>query len=108
MVKQRPLKGISLTVYAGLPSVYFEGYTMPDEYDADYEEYLDDLMEDDFHLDFQNPGGNSALRRATRDNPRNCACPTCKRPNTLTPHDVALGYQCDACADAQEGGAFFM
>jgi hypothetical protein len=70
----------------------------------DEEEYLDELMEiDDFHIDFQEPGGNSALRRATRDNPRNLPCPTCGQPNRLTPADAALGYQCDACADAQEG-----
>jgi hypothetical protein len=52
---------------------------------------------------FQNPGGNSALRRATRRNPRNLPCPTCKRPNMLTPADKAKGYQCDICANAEEG-----
>lgn len=45
----------------------------------------------------------SALRRATRRNPRNLPCPTCKAPNVLTPADVARGYQCDACADREEG-----
>ena len=54
--------------------------------------------------DFQDPGGASALRRATRRNPRNHPCPTCSEPNRLTPHDVQLGYQCDACADRDEGG----
>ena len=50
---------------------------------------------------FANPG--SALRRATRSNPRTLPCPTCKEPNRLTPKDKALGYQCDACADREEG-----
>ncbi len=60
-------------------------------------------MYDDFDCDFADPGGRSALRRATRDNPRNLPCPTCSRPNVLTPRDVRLGYQCDACADSEEG-----
>lgn len=52
---------------------------------------------------FADPGGRSALRRATRTNPRNLPCPTCGRPNRLTPKDRARGYQCDACADRDEG-----
>lgn len=55
---------------------------------------------------FQDPGGNSALRRATRSNPRNLPCPTCGEPNRLTPADRAKGYQCDACADRDEGGGY--
>jgi hypothetical protein len=50
---------------------------------------------------FARPG--SALRAAGKANPRNLPCPTCKRPNQLTPADVARGYQCDGCADAEEG-----
>lgn len=49
-------------------------------------------------LHFQDPGGRSALRKATKDNPRNRPCPTCGRKNVLTPRDVRLGYQCDICA----------
>jgi hypothetical protein len=45
----------------------------------------------------------SALRSATKKNPRNRPCPTCGKPNKLTPQDEALGYQCDACACAAEG-----
>lgn len=52
---------------------------------------------------FRDPGGNSALRAASKRNPRNRPCPTCKRPNMLTPADVANGYQCDGCADRDEG-----
>ena len=68
-------------------------------YNDDY--YGEDDLEDRIH--FANPGSNSALRAATRDNPRNLPCPTCDRPNQLTPADVAKGYQCDHCADAAEG-----
>ena len=63
-------------------------------------------MEDhDYKIDgvgFARPG--SALRRATRNNPRRNACPTCKAPDVLTDADVRQGYQCDACADRDEGG----
>ena len=57
--------------------------------------------------DFADPGGTSALRRATPSNPRNLACPTCGKPDRLTPADRAQGYQCDPCADqAERGGEF--
>jgi hypothetical protein len=54
--------------------------------------------------EFADPGGKSALRASSKTNPRNLPCPTCKRPNLLTPKDRALGYQCGSCADAAEGG----
>ena len=50
---------------------------------------------------FANPG--SALRSATKTNPRNLPCPNCKEPNVLTRKDVTRGYQCDNCANAEEG-----
>lgn len=53
--------------------------------------------------DFAKPYGRSALRAAAQGNPRNLPCPTCKAPNVLTPADVRRGYQCDGCADAEEG-----
>ena len=65
---------------------------------GDLEEYAD--------LMFEDPGGTSALRRATADNPRNLPCPTCGAPDRLTPKDKALGYQCDRCADRDEKGGF--
>lgn len=68
-----------------------------------YDDYGDDDQDFD-RIDFADPGGNSALRAATRSNPRNLPCPTCERENMLTPADVELGYQCDRCADALEGG----
>jgi hypothetical protein len=59
---------------------------------------------DDPRLEFADPGGGSALRAAGPDNPRDQPCPTCKAEDVLTPRDVALGYQCNACADADERG----
>ena len=55
---------------------------------------------------FADPGGQSALRAATDDNPRNLPCPSCGCADRLTPIDVARGYQCDPCADQAERGGF--
>ena len=72
--------------------------------------YLDDgdYEPDDFDyrdgIDFANPG--SALRASSTTNPRNLPCPTCGEANTLTPADVAKGYQCDTCAARAEGTYF--
>ena len=55
-------------------------------------------------LSFKERGANSALRAATHSNPRNLPCPTCGRENMLTCADVARGYQCDYCANAEERG----
>lgn len=66
-----------------------------------------DWDEGDYQIDgvgFADPGGESALRAETAENPRNLPCPTCHWPNRLTPIDKARGYQCDSCADAQERG----
>ncbi len=61
--------------------------------------------DDDFDLreEFADPSGKSALRKATKRNPRNLPCPTCGKKNKLTPADRACGYQCDECADRAEG-----
>lgn len=58
----------------------------------------------DYGCDFADPGGRSALRAASRSNPRNLPCPNCGAKNRLTPADRALGYQCDSCADKAERG----
>jgi hypothetical protein len=71
--------------------------------DEEDEDYSDDDDRDEEEIQFADPGGRSALRAETEDNPRNLPCPTCERPNMLTPADVALGYQCDRCAYAAEG-----
>lgn len=65
-------------------------------YHGDEEDYEDDM-------DFAEPGGRSALRAASKSNPRNLPCPNCGRENVLTPADRALGYQCNDCADRAEG-----
>lgn len=65
---------------------------------------MDDYEEEaERNLMFADPGGRSALRAASKRNPRNLPCPTCKQPNKLTPADRARGYQCDRCADRDEG-----
>lgn len=69
----------------------------------------DDSYGDDYPIDgvgFQDPGGRSALRRATRNNPRNKPCPECGAKNALTPLDMRAGYCCDRCADRHEGGGY--
>lgn len=55
---------------------------------------------------FAEPGGNSALRRASKSNPRNRPCPTCGDDNVLTPEDVRRHLQCDRCSDRDEGIVF--
>ena len=59
---------------------------------------------DNDDCDFADPGGRSALRASSKRNPRNLPCPNCKSLNRLTRKDRALGYQCDSCADSDEGG----
>ena len=69
-----------------------------------YEDENYEIDENEDNFDFADPGGTSALRAASPSNPRNLPCPTCNYPDRLTPRDRALGYQCDACADALERG----
>jgi len=82
------------------------------EDDRDFDDDCDergDIGDDDEPIDgvgFADPGGKSALRAATRSNPRNLPCPSCGCANRLTPADRARGYQCDACADRAEGGGY--
>ena len=67
-------------------------------------DYYNEFPED--RTMFADPYGKSALRAAKRGNPRNLPCPTCKQPNRLTPADKRRGYQCDTCADRDEGLMF--
>ena len=48
---------------------------------------------------FADPGGKSALRAASKSNPRNLPCPSCGEPNRLTPKDKALGSMKDTAHD---------
>lgn len=75
-----------------------------DDYDDESDRWDDYDEEDDEYGEFADPGGNSALRAETRNNPRNLPCPTCGAENVLTPKDVSLGYQCNRCADRAESG----
>lgn len=70
---------------------------------SDCDEHYDDQYGGIRRSDFADPYGRSALRAASRSNPRNQPCPTCGRKNALTLKDVRLGYQCDRCADRAEG-----
>lgn len=65
-------------------------------------EYGPNAFDGEYEPNFADPGGQSALRAATEDNPRNLPCPTCGEPDKLTPADRARGYQCDSCADEME------
>ena len=69
---------------------------------AEYYAEQDGMLPDGTY--FADPGGESALRAETPDNPRNLPCPTCGGENRLTPADKRLGYQCDECARACELG----
>jgi hypothetical protein len=73
----------------------------------DRDEYTDEEWEERVEM-FADPGGNSALRAASASNPRNLDCPTCGAKNVLTPADARRGYQCNRCADADEGIGFGM
>lgn len=86
--------------------LYDEDDFRDEDFEDDDEEWCEDGDDDALYgrSAFANPGSNSALRAATRSNPRNIECPTCERPNMLTPEDVRRGYQCDYCADMAESG----
>lgn len=80
---------------------YFEEDRLDDHYDLFLERHMDD-----FEDDFADPGGVSALRAATPNNPRIHPCPTCGAPNRLTLKDVFLHYQCNSCAERDERGGW--
>jgi len=76
-------------------------YTSMNYYDDDFD-FDDDPF--DAHDGTRFARSGSALRAATKSNPRKLPCPTCQRPNMLTPADRAKGYQCDICARQAEQG----
>ena len=57
----------------------------------------------DNDLDVADPKGRSNHRRSHRGNMRCLPCPTCRQPNRLTESDRRQGYQCNECADRDEG-----
>ncbi len=86
------------SIYENLLEARDQAIEEQEETDA----WLDSEEPDPYEM-FADPGGRSALRAATPDNPRNQPCPNCGAENVLTPADVVLGYQCNRCADAAEG-----
>ena len=85
-------------------AMYLEGLNSNKEKQMFDDNDFEDNDYDNDYLDFAEPGGNSVLRAATKNNPRNLPCPTCHEENRLTPKDVQLGYQCNGCATQCERG----
>jgi hypothetical protein len=81
-----------------------DGYDFNEDEPYDYDDESD--MDDDTYASRVFANAGSALRAAGPGNPRDLPCPTCKRPNLLTPADRARHYQCDRCADQAEGGGY--
>lgn len=87
-------------------------YCIDCEWEIEVEQYHAGAYDIDYYDDpegywkqeFRDPGGASALRAESDSNPRNLPCPTCGKPDRLTPKDKKLGYQCDECADRLERG----
>lgn len=71
---------------------------------SDMSDYDYEMYENGYYPRFARAG--SALRAASKRNPRNLPCPTCGAANRLTPADRQRGYQCDACADRDERGGY--
>ena len=69
-----------------------------------FSQFSDAYGDDDELVECAEPRGRSALRAATRDNPRTLPCPACGAPNRLTPLDRAKGSRCHACAAQAERG----
>jgi formylmethanofuran dehydrogenase subunit E len=84
-----------------------EGEEMCEGCAEDYDDGERCWEDDEYPIDgvgFADPGGTSALRAETEDNPRNLPCGGCGRENVLTPLDKQAGYVCDVCADQAERG----
>ena len=69
-----------------------DGFESFNDFDDDFEGFEETEP-------FADPGGRSSLRAGDRVHP----CPTCGKENRLSAADVRRGYQCDQCADAEEG-----
>jgi len=74
------------------------------ERDMTHDDDYPDEPDWDDRMHFADPGGKSALRAASKTNPRNLPCPNCGAKNRLTPEDRHRGYECDSCADRAERG----
>ena len=73
-----------------------QGGIEPSLYEDDgYPEHPDDARE---RHEFER-----GIARNNRRNPQRYECPTCKTPNALSHDQKQKGYQCDRCADSEEG-----
>jgi predicted RNA-binding Zn-ribbon protein involved in translation (DUF1610 family) len=81
-------------------------YSDGDDEDDEFESELpdEDMDEEEYRrVRFADPNSDSALYPETENNPRIFPCPTCGEPNVLTQRDVDSHYQCNRCADRDEG-----
>jgi hypothetical protein len=101
IVPLNPFGGLLMSPYGE----YFDEGDCDDFYPDD-EGFEDQSFDDIDEVGFADPGGESALRAATPDNPREYPCPTCGAENMLTRLDVYRGYQCNVCADRDERGGY--
>jgi predicted RNA-binding Zn-ribbon protein involved in translation (DUF1610 family) len=87
------------------PSDYFGENEYPYEEDSEESELPDEDMDEEEYrrVRFADPNGDSALWPETENNPRIFPCPTCGEPNVLTQRDVDSHYQCNRCANRDEG-----
>lgn len=64
------------------------------------------LKEDEGEDDFERRQYDRQISKHNRRNSGRFECPTCKTPNALSSWQKKQGYQCDNCADAEEGTGF--
>lgn len=53
--------------------------------------------------DYERQQWQSGIDKHNKSNPQRFECPTCHTPNALNAWQKKQGYQCNACADAEEG-----
>ena len=72
-----------------------QGGVEPNIYEDNGMEHPDDARE---RAEFQR-----GINQYNKRNPQRYPCPTCKTPNALSADQKKRGYQCNACANAEEG-----
>ena len=68
-----------------------EGFGMDENYDAD---------------DHERQQWQRGIDKYNKRNPSRFECPSCKKPNALSADQKRKGYQCDSCADSEEGTGY--
>jgi len=56
--------------------------------------------------DYERAQYQNSISKYNKKNSQRFECPTCKSPNALSAHEKRQGYQCNSCADAEEGVGF--